>query len=415
MYLVKNTGMLLRETLVSALASSPPAPTPAHEITRLRRPGWPGGVASHVLILTGVRRCGKSTLQQQIRQHEGGTAVALQCEDTRLYGLGPEDFATVLSVYDEHHPGVAVYLDEVQEVPEWQRLVRALLDAGRRVCVTGSNASLLGRELGTKLTGRHLSHEVYPFSYREFLAFTGATPGAESLGDFLRRGGFPGALQAGPELAPVLLRELLRDIVQRDIVSRHALRAVRPLMTLALHLLAHPGQPLSLQALTKGLGLPAVAQTGRLIEYLQDAWLLLSVPRFSTSHRQRIVSPPKYYAVDTGLAAANSPNPTPDLGRKLENAVLLALRRGGEVPAYAAAPHEWECDFITPKLAIQCCARLTPENRTRELRGLLAAATLPGAAGGNPRELLVLTLDQADALTENGHAIRVVPAWDWLD
>ena len=341
--------------------------------------------------------------------------MVLQCEDTRLYGLGPADFATVLSVLDEHHPGAAVYLDEVQEVPEWQRLVRALLDAGRRVCVTGSNASLLGRELGTKLTGRHLSHEVYPFSFREFLAFTGAKPGAESLGDFLRRGGFPGALQAGPELAPVLLRELLRDVVQRDIVSRHALRAVRPLMTLALHLLAHPGQPLSLQALTKGLGLPAVAQTGRLVEYLQDAWLLLSVPRFSASHRQRVVSPPKYYAVDTGLAAANSPNPTPDLGRKLENAVLLALRREGEAPTYAAAPHEWECDFVTPRLAIQCCARLTPENRARELRGLLAAATLPGAAGGTPRELFVLTLDQADALVENGRTIKVIPAWEWLD
>ncbi len=147
-------------------------------------------------------------------------------------------------------------------MPEWQRLVRALLDSGRRVCLTGSNASLLGREMGSKLTGRHVSHEVYPFSFREFLQFTGQKAGVRSLDDYLNRGGFAAALDAGPGQGPVLLRELLRDVVHRDIVTRHSLRSARPLMTLALHLIAHPGQPLSLHALAKGLLLPSVAQTG---------------------------------------------------------------------------------------------------------------------------------------------------------
>jgi hypothetical protein len=382
-------------------------------VRRLDRPAWPKGLSSHVLVLTGVRRSGKSTLQRQIRREIGGASIALDLEDPRLYGLGAEDFATLLSVLDADHPGASVYLDEVQEVPEWPRLVRSLLDSGRRVCVTGSTASLLGRELGSKLTGRHLPHEVYPFSYREFLELTGQEPGAASLEDHLRRGGFAGALRAGPGPGGLLLRELLRDVVHRDIVTRRALRSARPLMVLALHLLAHPGQPLSLQALAGGLGLPSVAQTGRLVEYLQDAWLALAVPRFFPSFRRRVTSPPKYYAVDTGLAAACSPNPTPDLGRRLENAVLLALRRRGAAPAFAAAPHEWECDFVTEDLAIQCCARLTPENRERELRGLLRAAELPGRAGR--RDLLIVTLDQEDALREDGRRIAVVPAWKWLD
>ncbi|MFM7606154.1 MAG: ATP-binding protein, partial [Prosthecobacter sp.] len=342
-------------------------------------------------------------------------AVTLNLEDTRLYGLGPEDFSSLLSILDTDHPKAAVYLDEVQEVPEWQRLVRALLDSGRRVCLTGSNASLLGREMGTKLTGRHLSHEVYPFSFREFLEFTGQKSGAASVNDYLMRGGFAAALSAGPEQGPVLLRELLRDVVQRDIVTRHSLRSARPLMTLALHLIAHPGHPLSLQALAKGLSLPSVAQTGRMVEYLQDAWLMLALPRFSSSFKQRVTSPPKYYAVDTGLAAANSPNATPDLGRKLENAVLLTLRRMRAEPTFAAAPHQWECDFVTADLAIQCCAHLTPENRHRELRGLIEAAKLPGASKGKGRELLVVTLDQHDELIEQRLKIRVVPAWKWLD
>jgi uncharacterized protein len=153
--------MLLRETLVAVLGAAAPAGGRPDEVPRrvlksLRR------VAGHALMLTGVRRCGKSTLQQQLRRRERGRAVFCNLEDTRLYGFGPADFPTLLSVLEEDYSGAAVYLDEVQEVPEWQRLVRALLDAGRSVCATGSNASLLGRELGSKLTGRHASTEVYP-------------------------------------------------------------------------------------------------------------------------------------------------------------------------------------------------------------------------------------------------------------
>ena len=407
--------MLLRETLETVLSNPAQTMSVEDEVIRHCRPEWTKAMASHALALTGVRRCGKSTLQGQVQRGIKGASVTLNLEDTRLYGMGPEDFPTLLSVLDARHPGAAVYLDEVQEVPEWQRLVRALLDAGRRVCLTGSNASLLGREMGSKLTGRHFSHEVYPFSFQEYLEFTGHKAGAAALEDHLMRGGFAAALRAGPRQGGTLLRELLRDVVHRDIVTRHSLRSARPLMTLALHLLAHPGQPLSLQALSKGLGLPSVAQTGRMVEYLQDAWLILAVPRFSPSFKRRVTSPPKYYAVDTGLAAANSPNPTPDLGRKLENAVLLALRRAGTAPVFAAAPHEWECDFVTATTAIQCCARLTPENRERELRGLLEAAVLAGAAKGKTREMLVITLDQEDTLVERGQSVRVIPAWKWLD
>jgi hypothetical protein len=404
--------MLLRETIASVLASSPGGPPPADEVPRLVAAALPRA-AGHALVLTGVRRCGKSTLQQQIRRRTRGAAVFCNLEDTRLYGMGPEDFPTLLAVLAEQHADADVYLDEVQEAPEWQRLVRALLDAGRSVCVTGSNASLLGRELGAKLTGRHVSAAVYPFSYGEYLTRRGGGRGAATLQGYLKEGGFPGALRE-PALGPALLRELLRDVVQRDIVSRHGLRDTRHLMNLALHLLAHTGQPLSLQALAKGLAIPSAAQAARYLEYLQEAWLVLAVPKFSASFKQRVVTPPKYYAIDPGFSAANTPNPTPDLGRRLENAVLLALRRRGFAPAFAAEAHQWECDFVTPETALQVCAELTPHNRARELRGLLAAGPLPGASG-RKRELLLLTLDQRDALKEDGQNILVRPAWEWLD
>gem|GEM_PF-2303622 len=99
----------------------------------------------------------------------------------------------------------------------------------------------------------------------------------------------------------------------------------------------------------------------------------------------------------------------------VENAVLLTLRRRGTEPTFAAALHEWACDFVMARQTIQCCARLTPENRQRELRGLIEAAKLPGGQRGKGCELLVITLDQEDARTEQGLKIRLIPAWKWLD
>lgn len=328
-------------------------------------------------------------------------------EDTRLFGFGPPDFPTFLAVLEDLAPREgAVFLDEVQEVAEWQRLVRTLLDRGRNVCVTGSNASVLGRELGAKLTGRHLSFEVFPFSYREFLAASDGRPGTESLSSHIDHGGFPGYLR---ERNPQQLQELLRDIVQRDIAVRHRLRETRHVMNLALFLLANTGQPFSLQSLTKSLAIPTVAQTSRYIEYLEDAYLLFALPKFSASFKRRVVAPNKYYTVDNGLRRAASPQFTPDIGHRLENAVFLSLRRRGGPIFYAGEKDSWECDFVTDREAIQVCAEVTPHNQGREVGGLLQACALPGK-----RRPLLLTMSQRDSIAAEGLKIAVKPAWEWL-
>src|SRR4029077_16672102 len=121
-----------------------------------------------------------------------------------------------------------------------------------------------------------------------------------------------------------------------------------------------------------------------------DAYVIFGLPRFSASFKQRVVAPAKYYAIDNGLRRANSPQMTPDLGHRLENAVFLELRhRGSEARcAYAVEKGVWECDFVTDSEVIQVCAELTPENRERELRGILGATDLPG----KKRRPLILTL-----------------------
>ena len=337
-----------------------------------------------------------------------GASFSCNLEDTRLFGLGPDDFAAFLSVLDElAGAGQPVFLDEVQEVDEWQKLVRALLDRGRAVCITGSNASLLGRELGTKLTGRHLSFEVFPFSYPEYRAFTGTEPGAASLRAWLEDGGFPGFLAERNDL---VLQELLRDVVQRDVAGRHGLRGSRHVMTLLLFLYANTGQPFSFQRLTKNLAIPTVGQTSRYVELLEDAYLIFPVPKHATSYRQRVVAPARYYAIDNGLRRANSPQLQPDVGHRLENAVALHLRRQDRDLAWAGERDSWECDFVTKDAAIQVCLELTPQNLARELRGVVAAARLPGR-----RRAVVVTLDQTDHLREDGVDVEVVPAWRFLD
>ncbi len=160
---------------------------------------------------------------------------------------------------------------------------------------------------------------------------------------FIDDGGFPAYLREGD---PRILQELLRDIVQRDIAIRHKLRETRHVMNLVLFLLANTGQPLSMHGLTKSLAIPTVGQTSRYLEYLEDAYLLFAAPKFSPSFRQRVVTPNKYYAVDNGLRRANSPQLTPDVGHRLENAVFLALRRRGESVAYTSEKNSWKCDFV---------------------------------------------------------------------
>lgn len=381
----------------------PPVPGPLVERELARALPAP---SSHALVLTGVRRAGKSVLQSQLMRRED-RPIYCNLEDTRLYELSPRDFPTFLSLIDELAPENArVFLDEVQEIEGWQRLVRALLDRGRRVCLTGSNASLLGRELGSKLTGRQLSFEVFPFSYTEYLAYTRQDPGPRSLTAYLDDGGFPSYLR---ERNALILQELLRDVIQRDIAGRHRLREVRHLMNLVLFLLANTGQPFSMQGLTKSLAIPTVAQTSRYLEYAEDAYLLFALPKFSPSFKKRVVTPNKYYTIDNGLKRANSPQSNADLGHRLENAVFLALRRAGKRTSYAGEKDLWECDFVTDSEAIQVCVELSDTNLERELRGLERAVELPGK-----RRPLILTLGRRDRISVGRVVIDVLPAWEWM-
>jgi predicted AAA+ superfamily ATPase len=397
--------MLLKDTLRKILMNPMLPAAPDGEVERRLAPELT--LRKEIaLVLTGIRRSGKSTLQSQLMRRSK-RAFYCNFDDIRLAGMSMNDLVAWFEVFQEIVPTDAdVFLDEVQEAGGWQRIVRALLDTGRRVCVTGSNASLLGAGLGTKLTGRHESRSVWPFCYSEYLDATGRVRGAETLQAFLNDGGFPGYLR---EKRDSLLNDLLQDVLLRDVVVRNGLRDVRHLRNLFLYLAANTGLPVSRQKLTKNLDIPSVNETSRYLEYLSDAYLLFEVPKFSASFRKRVVAPPKYQVVDNGLRRVVSPQATPDHGRRLENAVALEFLRRGEAPCYAAERDSWECDFVTRDTVWQVCWRLDEENKMREIRGLLEAGEQ-----SRVRRMVILTRDQKQILRQNGKAIEVLPAWEWL-
>ncbi|MCX6778449.1 MAG: ATP-binding protein, partial [Candidatus Micrarchaeota archaeon] len=356
------------------------------------------------------RRCGKSTLMQQIRRKSGGGRY-FNFEDPRVAGFQAGDFQKLLGAlqdaYGEH--GV-YYFDEIQVVDKWEWFARQLLDANRQVVITGSNASLFGRETGTKLTGRHLDTEVFPFSFVEAARFFKQSPNVQSYAAYLEKGGFPEYLKTGRS---EVLQRLFDDILARDIVTRHNIRNSVQLRELAISLVSNIGKEFSYHSQKKALEIPAVQTVIDYISYFQESFLLFAVQKFDYSYRKRLIGPKKIYAVDTGLAKNLSATFSEDRGRMLENAVYLELRRRHGPDSVFFYKGNRECDFIIskkgkPAMAIQAAYSLDRDNEKRETAGLVEAMNRFSLGEG-----LILTFDQEDELKEAGKKIKVEPVWEW--
>lgn len=355
---------------------------------------------SHIEVITGVRRSGKSTFIKQLLLKKYPGAVFFNFEDSRIYGFEVSDFPK-LNELILPYPG-AVFLDEIQNVSGWEVYVRQLHERGIKVFVTGSNASLLSRELGTRLTGRYVRHEVFPFSYAEFLRFTGKKDTQESFEQYLMHGGFPEYLSSGN---PEILQLLLKDIVWRDIAVRHQVRSTRILMEMTLYLISNAGKETTFNSLRKAFGLGSANTVSDFLHWLEDAYLLFFLPRFSYKPKNIAVNPRKVYVVDNGLAMANSLSFSEDRGRLLENLVYLNLRRTfGELHYFR---EDKECDFVVMKqkkclFLIQVCLELNGDNLHRETRGLKEAMDF-----FNMKEGYILTLKQKDKLKTENKTIHV--------
>ena len=360
-------------------------------------------------IISGIRRCGKSTLLRQIMNATSAKSY-FNFEDPKVSHFELDDFQKLVELFEEKFGSPHCYFfDEIQNVEKWELFVRTQLDRGKRFLITGSNASLLSKELGTRLTGRHLSQELFPFSYGEFLAFTKTPADPETFNEYLKKGGFPEYLQFGRR---EILQELLTDIIMCDIVVRHKLRSPKSIKDLALYLISNIGVEFSYTQLAKIFNIGSTNSIISFVSYLEDSYLLFSVPKFSYSLKKQSVSPKKIYAIDNGLADVNSISFSSNKGRMLENMVFLGLRRKGNNIFYFKG--DKECDFVLKEAnkmtcAIQVCYNLTEENKNREIDGLIEAIETFDLPEG-----LILTFNQSDTLKIGEKRIRLVPVWRWF-
>ena len=362
---------------------------------------------SHILIITGVRRCGKSTLLQQISKKIKEEIIYFNFEDPRIYGFELEDFTKLDEIVGDE---IRYYFfDEIQNVEKWELFIRHLHDRDKRIAITGSNASLLSKELGTRLTGRNIQIELFPFSYTEYLMFLQLENNLASFNLYLEDGGFPEYLKSKHKEQH---QQLFKDIVYRDIIVRHGIRQAKTLIDIALFLIANVGKEYSLNGIKNTFGVGSANSVADYIHWLEDSYVLFSMPRFSWSLKSVSINPKKVYCIDTGFAQANSLSFSEDTGRLLENCVYLALRRKYKEIYYFK--DKGECDFIVKEAQdilhiIQVCGKIHPDNKAREVNGLLAALTFFSKTEG-----LILTLNQEDVLMINDVKVRLLPVWKWL-
>ncbi|MDR1315475.1 MAG: ATP-binding protein [Spirochaetales bacterium] len=364
-------------------------------------------IQSHALIVSGIRRCGKSTLLHQFVQKLQRPFFYFNYDDIRLHAFSLADYQLLDQVIAESGCRF-LFFDEIQSARQWELYIRQKLDEGFQVVLTGSNASLLSRELGTRLTGRHISKELFPFSYEEYCRFTAQEAGVKSLDAYFEKGGFPEYLKTDNF---EILSQLQSDILYRDIAVRYGIRDVSSLRQLFVYLVSNAARLVSPSRLTAAAGVKSATTVLEYFSYFEAAYLVYLAPMFSWSARAASTAPKKLYIVDPGIIRTGSVSFTGDDGAMLENFVFNSLRPYTSDIYYFAGKRE--CDFIVnphgkKPLCIQVCREPAPDNEDREIEGLLEALEF-----FHQDEGIIFTRDTEDFILKAGKKISVIPVWKY--
>jgi predicted AAA+ superfamily ATPase len=378
----------------------------------------------HAVVISGLRRVGKSTLLAQFAHRSGEERFYyVNFEDDRFLGFQAEDandlYQALVELFGERKVFI---IDEVQNVTGWEHFVRRFMDQGIKFFITGSNASLLSRELGTRLTGRYVPVELFPFSFVEFMHFKEyAIPDLtrlttvekaslqQKLNEYLSLGGIPEPLKY-PELP--LLRTLYDDIIYRDIATRYRIEEVRALKELAFYVMSNPTSQISFNKLKEQFRLGSVNTIKNYIEYLENSWLIFTVNVYAYSVKRQQIAAKKIYSIDTGLINAIGFSFSPNTGKLMENTVFLALRRKTHEIYYYTTPAGYEVDFYLPESGqlVQVAQSMdNPTTREREIRALADAIGALGLSSG-----LILTDSYSETITRNGFTITIRSLAEWL-
>lgn len=390
-----------------------------------------------IVVFTGVRRCGKSFLMrlvwQQLRQQKNvpvNNFLYVNFEDEKLFGFNADQFDDLLaSFYVSYNPDlekkIYLFFDEIQIIPGWDKFLHRLAEDERyKIFVTGSNATLLSKEISTALTGRNVQITVFPLSFLEYVKFfekrtvdlsrpltvVEKAKISRLFQQYEQSGGFPEVVLQKFRL---LLQDYFKNIIYRDIVLRRHIRYEASLREVVAFVINNIGVPVSLNNVAKMTGVKNLMTVKNYLSYLGDSFLFFSLPRFSYSIKQQIYNPDKFYLVDSGLYYEVSSSAGENRGRILENLVFLELQRRKFNVFYFSGVKN-ECDFVAgkknvPEIALQVTLRLEPQNKEREINGLLEAMTILGMGSG-----FILTKDQSEKILIGKKTINVIPVWEWL-
>lgn len=381
-----------------------------------------------IIVLTGVRRCGKSVLLQQLREQYEKSNYYISFEDERLITFDVADFQLLQEIFIELY-GVekTFFFDEIQNIEDWELFVRRLYNNGNKIFITGSNASLFSDELGTRLTGRYIALTIYPYSFYEYSKdqiseFVDKNPWStthtgkirKAFSEYCLLGGFPEYVKYQQD---DYLHSLYESIIYRDIVARYNISNAKVIKELVFYLASNCSKEMTYSALQKLLGLGSATTVSDYCSYLENSYLCFFVNRYSESVKAQMRSPKKVYFIDHALAKIIGFRFSEETGRMLENIVFIELKRRNYEVYYHK--ENKECDFLVRKngkiiAAIQVCqSMIDSKTKQREIDGLLEALTRYSFDEGyilteGEEEIIEIQYDTRNV------KIIVLPIWKWL-
>ena len=382
--------------------------------------------SSQAQVVIGVRRSGKSTLCYQALQSKGLKFAYANFDDERLAGLEASQLNDVLEIlFKVYGDFKYLFLDEIQNVEGWHLFVNRMLRNKMHVIITGSNAKLLSGELATHLSGRNKEISLYPFSFREYCDMKGVdkdkkTTKAEAFrraafDEYMKQGGFPELMTINDNKSYV--KNLVDNILKRDIEQRYHIAYEAAFERLAHHLLNNSPTIVVSTTLADTFHFKSDQTAKNYVDYLKQAYLLIGVQKYSQKSKLRVVQE-KVYAVDVAMMdQRDNAFAGENLGHRLETIVLIHLMRKCKIEGldvYYLSDRSGECDFIvcrgnTVIQAVQVSYDISAKKtRSREIKGLLLAARKTGCSN-----LLLLTDNENNIVTESGQTIKIQPVYDW--
>ncbi len=379
-----------------------------------------------IIIISGMRRVGKSTLLKEIMlqlDSENRRYCYVNFEDECFLDFNAQDFEKLNEILTEAYGNPDFYFfDEAQNVVNFESFARRLHDDGKKIFLTGSNSSLLSKEFGTKLTGRYKLFELYPFSFIEFLIKNNFNLKKEIkfktkeraeikkyFSSFMDLGGIPEYLE---NKDMDYIKTIYENILYKDIISRYNIKNQKTLRELVNLLSTNISSQFTYNSLKKTLNLSNAITVKEYISYLNNSYLFFEVLRFNYSVKKQLNSPRKMYIIDPAFFNIIGIVFKTNYGRIFENILFIELKRRKYDVFYFQEKNE--CDFIVKQgnrilQAIQACYQLTDLNREREIEGLIKAMK-----EFKLKEGLILTYEQEEELIVDRKKIIIMPIWKWL-